>query len=434
MSRPLLVSTLCLALAGCGIGARVSADAGSPILDGSLAPDGGGAPPMPHDAGGCLGSELLGSMGKNHLLVGFSDDDAVEKLAPWDLHYKYLSGGIPDGAAPCASCLTNCTTKGTSCDNAHGCGWWGCWQWDQDPPGKYVSGFASTAAGNQIIPMITYYEILQSSGVAEGAPEVTGAANDLAFMRRLLADWRFVLQSLGTSTALVHVEPDFWGYAEQVNENPHAQPASVASANPTDCAAMENSIAGLGRCFIAMVRKYAPNTRVGLHGSGWGTKMDVLGNSNASLDVAGEARKLGRFLKECGAADGDFVVVDASDRDAGWYQTQGRNAWWDATNAKIPDFHQAFQWSTALAEEVGRPVLWWQVPVGNMGLSDTTDHWKDNRVDYFFAHPDEIAAAHGVGMAFGSGATGQTTPSTDNGNLIAKTKAYANGGGQALCR
>ena len=427
---------LSAALAGCTLGARGGTDAGPSSNSDSGAPsavDGGG--PLPSgDAGGCLGSALLASLGKDHLLVGFSDDDAVEKSAPWDVHYKYLSGGIPDGAGPCGSCLTGCSSAGSACDNAHGCGWWGCWQWDQDPPGKYVSGFAQTAAGNHILPMITYYEILQSSGVQEGAPEVTVAASDLAFMRRYLADWRFVLQSLGNSAALLHVEPDFWGYCEQANEDPHAQPAAVASANPTDCGGMENTIAGLGHCFIAMARKYAPNARIGLHGSGWGTRADVLGNSSPSLDVVGEARKLGRFLEECGAAEGDFVVVDASDRDAGWYQTQGRNSWWDATNATIPNFHQAFQWASALAEQVGKPVLWWQLPVGNMGLSDTTGHWKDNRVDYFFAHPDEVAAAHGIGMAFGAGATGQTTPSTDNGNLIAKAQAYAAAGGQALCR
>jgi hypothetical protein len=197
---------------------------------------------------------------------------------------------------------------------------------------------------------------------------------------------------------------------------------------------MEDSIAGLGHCFISMARKYAPNTRIGLHGSAWGTNIDVLGNKDSKLDVAGEAKKLGTFLLECGAADSDFLVVDASDRDAGWYQTQGRNTWWDASNATLPGFHQAFAWASALAEQVGKPVLWWQVPVGNMALNNTDTHWQDNRVDYFFAHPDEIAAAHGVGMAFGSGATGQTTPSTDNGNLIARTKAYSQAGGQVLCR
>ena len=357
----------------------------------------------------------------------------VGKQAPFDLQYKYLAGTLADGAGPCTSCLTGCTSKGEACDNAHGCGWWGCWQWDQSPPGDYVRGFAKTAATNKAIPMITYYLLLQASGLPEGTSQVA-AANDQAFLARYLADWRLVLQSLGTATAFVHIEPDFWGYCEHLNSDPHAIPAAVKGANPTDCAGQENSIAGLGRCMIAMVRKYAPNTRVGLHGSAWGTKMDVLSNKDPKFDVAGEAKKLGLFLKACGAADGDFVAVDASDRDAGFYESQGKNSWWDATNATLPHFHQAFAWAKALAEEVGKPVVWWQVPVGNMAQNNTSTHWKDNRVDYFFAHPDEIAAAHGVAMAFGSGATGQTDPSTDGGNLIAKVKAYAAAGGTPLCR
>ena len=80
--------------------------------------------------------------------------------------------------------------------------------------------------------MITYYVLLQASGVAEGAAEVT-KANDASFMARYYADFRFVTQQVGTNVALLHIEPDFWGYAEQVNENPTAIPAAVGAANAT---------------------------------------------------------------------------------------------------------------------------------------------------------------------------------------------------------
>jgi hypothetical protein len=184
---------------------------------------------------------------------------------------------------------------------------------------------------------------------------------------------------------------------------------------------------------IAMVRKYAPNARVALHGSGWATKIDVLLNQSSTLDVAGEADELGAFLVGCGADQADFVVVDASDRDAGYYTSIGRDTWWDATDATLPDFVQALTWAHALAERVGRPVVWWQVPVGNMSLPNISTEWQDNRVDYFFAHTAELAASDAAGMAFGAGASGQTTPSTDGGNLVTKTQAYAAAGGQAAC-
>lgn len=59
--------------------------------------------------------------------------------------------------------------------------------------------------------------------------------------------------------------------------------------------------------------------------------------------------------------------------------------------------------------------------------------WKDNRVDYFFAHLDEVVDAHIAGLFFGAGAGGMTTPETDGGNLVAKTTAYRAAGGVKLC-
>jgi hypothetical protein len=286
---------------------------------------------------------------------------------------------------------------------------------------------------NKEIPMFTYYVILPASGASEGPGEVA-AASDAAFMARYLGDWRFALRTIGGATALLHIEPDFWGYAQQLSADPHAIPAAVASANPTDCAGHENSIAGLGRCMIAMVRKYAPNARVGLHASGWATRIDVLYNRDPSFDVAAEAGKVGAFLRECGAGASDYLVVEMSDRDAGYYQSVGRNTWWDATNATLPSFRQAFTWAKALAESVGKPLLWWQIPVGNMSQNDTSGHWKDNRVQYFFDHPRELAQAHGIGIAFGAGATGQTTPSTDGGSLVGWAKSYFSAGGAPLCQ
>ena len=241
------------------------------------------------------------------------------------------------------------------------------------------------------------------------------------------------MQKIGTHAALLHIEPDFWGYVEQLNSDPHAVPAKVTTANGTDCAGYENSASGFAKCMIHMVRVYAPSAKVGVHASAWGTKFDTFGNSDAKLDVLGEAQKMSTFLTALGAGDGDFIVTDPSDRDAGYYQSTGRNTWWDDTNATLPNFHQAFTWTKAVAEAMKLPVVLWQIPVGNMKLDNTTDHWTDNRLDYFFAHMDEVVAAHVVGLFFGAGAGGMTTPETDGGNFVAKTSAYRAAGGSRVC-
>src|SRR5581483_2626810 len=125
----------------------------------------GGNPGSDGGAGACLAAGL----GRDHLMIGFSGDDPVAGMAPFDARYMYLSGGLADGNGPCASCASGCTSKGTSCANSGpGCAWWGCWQYDQDPPGAYVRGFVQNAAKAGETPMITWYEILQASGVAEG--------------------------------------------------------------------------------------------------------------------------------------------------------------------------------------------------------------------------------------------------------------------------
>jgi hypothetical protein len=396
---------------------------------------------------GCIGSSMLSALGKNHLLVGVSTSDATAAQAPFDLRYIYLSGGLFDAPTPCSACGSSCVASGKACTS--GCAWWGCYD---SPPGDYASSFIQTCLADSPaqIPMFTYYEILQTaeatfSGFQEGASEVTQAATSTALMTRYYADWRFLLQAIGQHQALLHIEPDFWGYARQAG-SATATAAAVASANPTDCGSLPNTIAGMGQCLISMVRKYAPHAFVGLSASAW----NVAGNTSRTTDVTTDAKALATFLAACGQSQADFVVVETSDRDAGYYQTvQSQDNWWDPTDATLPDYAQDLTWIKALTEALGTPALYWQTPLGNASQNNTANHYQDNRVDYFFGgsaaqvesgaavtvptHWSALAAAHVIGVAFGAGAGDQTMPDTDGGNLIAKTKAYVTAGGQALC-
>ncbi|MEI6226353.1 MAG: hypothetical protein WCS72_16535 [Deltaproteobacteria bacterium] len=369
-----------------------------------------------------------------HLAVGYSGALPASGTGGFDLRYQYLAGVL----APDPACLTPGRAKAVGC----GTEWWGTWQWDQLPPGQFISDFISPTAATGIRPMFTYYLLLpaaqRSLGISEGAQEVTVAVRDRVFMAAYLDDFRFFLRQVGTAQAIIHVEPDLWGYAQQAAQgagvDAHGLPAAVASANPTDCAAAEESVAGLGRCMISMVRAYSPNALVSLHGSTWASGIDCVANRSASVDVAAEARKTGDFLLGVGGACADLLVVDLSDRDAGWYQRQvpSRDTWLDATDSTLPSFAQAFNWSRALAARVGKKVLWWQVPVGNMSLGNTCGAWQDNKVDHFFDHPDRVAAGGAAGMAFGSGASCQTDPDTDGGHLRSRAAALAGAGGQPL--
>jgi hypothetical protein len=395
---------------------------------------------VPHaDGGSCLGSSLLASLGKNRLVVGLSGSNTAAAAAPYDLRYQYLSGGLFSTSTPCTTCDASCNGGGA---------WWGCWN---SPAGAFATDFMSSAKSNSQIPMFTYYEILQTataaiSGFQEGTQEVTVAATNSGIMTRYYNDWRFLLQTIGSAKVILHIEPDFWGYVRQAGD-PTTLAAVVGAANPTDCASMPSTIAGMGQCLISMTRKYAPKALVGLQASAW----NIAGNTMSGVDVTTDAKQVAAVLSACGQSSGDFVVVETSDRDAGYYQTvEKRDTWWDPTDKNLPDYAQDLTWIKALTETLGVPALYWQTPLGNAMQNNTANHYMDNRVDYFFggnaaqvesgaavavpAHWSELAASHVVGVAFGAGAGDQTDPDTDGGYLAGKTKAYAASGGQQLCQ
>jgi hypothetical protein len=369
----------------------------------------------------------------SHLLVGYAGDLASVGATGFDLRYQYLAGVL----APDPGCLSAGRTDALGCGTA----WWGTWQWDARPPGQFVTDFADATAAAGLRPMFTYYLLLPAAqarlGIAEGTAEATVAATDVAFMTAYLADFRFFLDRLGSRPSIVHVEPDFWGYAQHAaraaGTDAAGLPAAVASANPADCAGQPDTIAGLGRCMIAMARAHAPGALVSLHASAWASGFDCVSNRSAALDVAAEATRTADFLAACGAGGADLVTFDISDRDAGWYATQGRDAWLDPTDTTLPSFEQAFRWSAALTTRLGRPGLWWQVPVGNRLLPGRCDAWPDNKLDYFLDHPDRVARSGAVGVAFGAGATCQTSPETDGGRLRARAAALLAAEGQPLC-
>ena len=186
---------------------------------------------------------------------------------------------------------------------------------------------------------------------------------------------------------------------------------------------------------ILVALETLPFALVSLHASAWASGFDCVSNTMASLDVAAEARKTADFLAACGAGAGgaDLITFDLSDRDAAWYDTQGRDAWLDASDTTLPTFAQAFRWSAALTARLGLPGLWWQVPVGNRFMPNRCDGWQDNKVDYFLDHPDRVAASGAVGAAFGAGASCQTSPETDGGRLAARAGALQAVGGLPLC-
>ena len=216
-------------------------DGGAGPISPAPPPSDAGAPadagtPQPPGETSCFARLVLSQLARPAtLLVGADMDDSIAAMAPFDVRYLYLAGGLPDGDGTCATC-GSCVAGGTSCSSAAGCDWWGCWQDPATTPGQYVRDLLAKTASASMLPMISYYEVQQSSGVAEGPPEIA-ALQDVRLATRWFNDLRFVLRQIGVAPALLHLEPDLWGYAQQIGPDPTRLPVAVTLANPADCAA-----------------------------------------------------------------------------------------------------------------------------------------------------------------------------------------------------
>ena len=373
----------------------------------------------------CDARELVEYFGKNRVMIGAQAQPAFFSANPgiMDVRYIYIANAVAPGPG-----IPEICTPGLD-------GWWGCWN---SPPGQYLRSFIQYCAANSLVPMVTYYTWVQTAN----AEEDLRPANDVTFLRRYFDDWRFMLQQIGNARAIIHIEPDLWGFAQHRSldagtESPVILPAAVQAANPTDSAGFQNNVAGLARCMIAMVRRYAPNARVGLHASSWATMVDVNYNTNALLDVEAHAQRVANYLLGLGASETDFVVIEACDRDADFYRLvdpRGWNRWWN-TGSAPPNFAQHFRWAREIRRVLRKPLVWWQLPLGNArspNIANTNDGntnfagFKDNRVDWFLTphHLNEIAGMGGALVAFGSGQWQQTTPLSDSGNMARWAAEY----------
>ena len=334
--------------------------------------------------------------GSNHFLVGLGSDlepdhdrDGAFRLGPTlDLHYAYLVGLRTGGGWP-----------------------------DWNPDGSFVDMIVDSSNRHGTTPMFTLYA-MSSWGEDK---EIAALTND-AFMKLYWAGAKLLFQRLGArdKPSVVHLEPDFWAYAQQAShDGDHAvRVRSVLS----ECADLTDDLRGMAGCFLKLARTYSPHTAVGFHASPW----------------AGTPASIVRFFRAIGADKADFVATDVLDRDAGCWEARTDplcqaerkgELYWDESNTTSPNFHETLAWAKQIHDGVGLPILWWQVPLGvpSSTPGGTSGHYRDNRVHYMFSHVDELIEAGSVGAVFGTGSEHQTTIDTDDGQFkAAVTKYFAN--------
>ncbi len=336
----------------------------------------GGSGPTVITTGQGKASAIATKLGRtSHFLIGLGNhaDDKYTVQPAVDFNYVYLVGFAGQQGWP---------------------------DWDK-PSGAYLTKFAADAKAHGVVPFFTIYAM---AGWGDGN---IWAVNDHDYMTSYWATTKLMFQKIAeyAGPAVVHFEPDFWGYTQNQEADPAKFPAKISAEAP-DCASLANNMVGMGNCLVKLARMYAPKAVIGFQASTW----------------AGKPADAVRYLTQIGANTADMIVVETLDRDAGCYEVgtdaackrQVDHPYWDDQG-----FRDHLGWAKAIGDGIGLPVMWWQMPLGVPSTSPggTAGHYRDNRASWLFAHASEFVAAGGIGAVFGAGADHQTTLGTDGGQF-----------------
>jgi hypothetical protein len=353
-----------------------------------------------------------------HLEMGMADGPgaaaAMKATAPFGFRYQYLAGGANTGNG------------------------WATW----NPNGDFARFYIQDSTANGIIPVFTYYMLLQSTPGGGGSESNADFANlnNTATMTAYFNDLTLFFQKAGAfpgQRVVLHVEPDLWGYMEQRSTSDDAKtvPAKVSETGIPQLAGLPSNMSGFARGILKLRDAYAPNVIVGYHISVWGTGTDIALSDPPDATVDALAARAAAFYNSL-AANFDIAFAEFSDRDSGFYQYvygDGGQSWWDAE-----DFRRNARFLGGFSAAAGKRIVMWQIPLGNTKMraqNNTTGHYQDNRPEWLLDDPvrTHLTAYRDAGVVaflFGGGAGGTTcacdgqndgvtNPSPVNGNILA---------------
>ena len=337
---------------------------------------------------------------------------------PWRYRYTYLSGGVN-------------TSNG-----------WETWN---TPAGQYASYYMSASGANGYLPVFPYYELLQSNpsvGADESSRDFSNL-NNASTMNAYYANFALLMQKAQAygKPVIVHVEPDLWGYLEQraAGGGAASLSASVASSGYAGVAGIPNTAQGFADALLKLRDQYNTNANIllAIHSSAWGTGIDLATSTDPSANPTAVADQEAAFLGTARLSSNaygstwDLIFHDVADHDAAWY---GDNShWWDKTNVALPNFSRWLAFMSRLHADTGRPLVVWQVPVGNqyyLTMNNTNGHYQDNRAEYFLAHPADLEAAGIAAVLFGKANGGQTNYTDDRGDGVTNNNGVPTSGFQ----
>src|SRR6266498_2373130 len=155
---------------------------------------------------------------------------------PWDYRYQYLNVGWKDWLGPPGS-------------------------------GNFAINYTNDSIDNGYIPVYDWYILAGSS------PNIFTNLASTSYMAAYYADFALLMQKIASTNknpVVVHVEPDLWGFMQQVyGDNPADIPVAVASSGYTGLSGLPNTAAGFARAMIAIKNANAPYVKLAWHVNIW---------------------------------------------------------------------------------------------------------------------------------------------------------------------
>ena len=362
----------------------------------------------------------------NDFVIGLVDDntmtDTLGKAIDMfgieiDYHYRYINGGIDTN--------TN---------------WY---SWGPTGSGSIVTTFIENGLKYGIRPAWTIY-LLQEEG---GVDALLKNIDNPDFMREYYRQIAWVADKSKGLKPIFVIEPDTWGYflKAKFHDDSIKYNEATVHAHVNDLGEgyeylsdLPNNLQGVARGIIRTIRKYAPDAYVGFHVNTWavwvgGLISGIYDSDNAnglvywdSLDIAYSAQINAKFYKSLlGDEDrGDFIVVEKYGLDAG---VAGEAYYWGDK-----EMEKYLYWCSILSDSLDLPLLGWQIPIGHLGLPNTTDSYEDTFMPYFFNHVNDFIKVGFIGILAGQGLPAGTDYSTspewgDQGWLFSKLVEFDKG-------
>jgi hypothetical protein len=322
--------------------------------------------------------------------------------------YVYLSGGV---------------------DTGHG---WSTW----NPDGTFVSRYVDESHAAGRTPVLTYYQLVQSRpGDGSHAPGEAAKAlanlDDPPLMREYFDDLSLALRRAQASAhgrpVVLHLEPDLWGYVQQRARNDDAArvPAAVGRTGDPRLAGLPDTAAGFARAVVRLRDQLAPDVALGFHMSTWGTGVDPVLQDPSLRAVDRLAARSAKFYASLHAPF-EAIFVDPADRDDGFDDKingdNGRSRWTRG------DYARDVRWLAGVHRATGRPLVAWQIPLGNRRLPNTWGRFRDTHVQALLGDRGLLRRYRDAGVVallFGGGADGTTTDRTDGGLFARLARRYA---------